>query len=89
METFSALLAIVREIHRSPVISPHKGQWRGTLIFILVCAQINGHAGDLKRHRAHYDVIVMYARICGKHQNKWTHNHSSQKCIHYFISYTA
>ena len=54
----------VRGIHRSPVTSPHKGQWRGTLMFSLICACINGwinnrKAGDLKRHRAHYDVIVM------------------------------
>ena len=27
METFSALLAICAGIHRSPVNSPHKGQW--------------------------------------------------------------
>ena len=26
----------VREIHRSPVNSPHKGQWRGALIFYLI-----------------------------------------------------
>ena len=25
-------------IHRFPVNSPHKGQWRGTLIFSLICA---------------------------------------------------
>ena len=25
-------------IHRSPVNSPHKGQWRGALIFSLICA---------------------------------------------------
>ena len=54
----------VRGIHRSPVNSPHKGQWRGAL-FSLICAQINGwvnnrKAGDLRRHRAHYDVTVMY-----------------------------
>ena len=54
----------VRGIHRSPVNSPHKGQWRGALIFILICARINGwvnncKAGDLTRNRAHYDVIVM------------------------------
>ena len=47
-----------------PVNSPHKGQWRGVLIFTLICARINGwannrEAGDLRRHRAHYDVIVM------------------------------
>ena len=54
----------VRGIHRSPVNSPHKGQWRGALMFTLICAQINGWennraAGDLRHHRAHYDVIVM------------------------------
>ena len=37
METFSALLAIVRGIHRSLVNSPHKGQWRGALMFSLIC----------------------------------------------------
>ena len=28
----------VREIHRSPVNSSHKGQWRGALMFSLICA---------------------------------------------------
>ena len=51
-------------IHRSPVNSPHKGQWRGALMFSLICVWINGwvknrEAGDLRRHRAHYDVIVI------------------------------
>ena len=55
----------VRGIHRSPVNSPHKGQWRGALMFTLICAPINGgvnngEAGDLRRYRPHYDVIVMY-----------------------------
>ena len=55
----------VRGIHRSPVNSPHKGQWRAALIFSLICAQINGwvnncEAGDLRRNCAHYDVIVMW-----------------------------
>ena len=59
----------VRGIHRSPVNSPHKGQWRGALMFTLICARINGEvnnckAGDLKRNRAHYDVIVMFSQIC-------------------------
>ena len=54
----------VRGIHRSPVNSPHKGQWRGALIFSLICAWINGWvnnrvAGDLRCHHAHYDVILM------------------------------
>ena len=54
----------VRGIHRSTVNSPHKGQWRGALMFPLICAWINGsvnnsEAGDLRRHRTQYDVIVM------------------------------
>ena len=59
----------VRGIHRSPVNSPHKGQWRVALIFSLICAWIdawvnNRAAGDLRHHRAQYDVIVMYSHIC-------------------------
>ena len=54
----------VREIHRSPVNSLHKGQWRGALMFSLICVRIHGwvnsrEAGDLRRYRAHYDVTVM------------------------------
>ena len=54
----------VRGIHRSPVNSPHKGQWRGVLMFTLICVWINGwvnnrEAGDLRCYRANYDVTVM------------------------------
>ena len=54
----------VRRIHRSPVNSPHKGQWRGALMFSLICVWINdwvnnGESGDLRRYRIHYDVTVM------------------------------
>ena len=64
METFSALLAICAGNSLAPVNSPHKGQWRGPLMFSLICAWINGwvhngEAGDLRRYRAHYDVTVM------------------------------
>ena len=59
----------VRWIHRSPVNSPHKGQWRGALAFSLICVWINGwvnnrKAGDLSRYRAHYDVTLMYFPRC-------------------------
>ena len=54
----------VRGFHRWPVNSPHKGQWRGALMFSLICSWINGwvnnrEAGDLIRHRAHYDITAM------------------------------
>ena len=50
-----------------PVNSPHKGQWRGALMFSLICVWINGwvnnrEAGDLRHHRGHYDVSVMCQR---------------------------
>ena len=55
----------VRGIHRSSVNSPHKGQWRGALMFSLICARINcwvnkREAGDFRRHRVHYDFSVVY-----------------------------
>ena len=55
-------------IHRLPVNSPHKGQWRGALVFTLICPLINvwvnnREAGDLRRHCAHYDVIVMRLNV--------------------------
>ena len=66
----------VRGIHRSPVNSPHKGQWRGALMFSLICARINGwvnnrEAGDLIRYRAHYNVILI---IWVKYKNWLAHN---------------
>ena len=53
---------------RSPVNSPHEGQWRGALMFSLICVWINSwvnncEAGDLRRCRAHYDVTVMIISI--------------------------
>ena len=64
METFSALLALCAG--NSPVTGefPHKGQWRGALMFTLICVWINywakiREAGDLRRHRAHYGVTIM------------------------------
>ena len=44
--------------------SPHKGQWRGALIFSLVCAwrkacANNRDAGGLRHHRAHSDATVI------------------------------
>ena len=66
METFSALLAICAG--NSPVSgefpTQRPGQWRGALMFTLICVWINGcvnngEAGDLKRYCAHYGVTVM------------------------------
>ena len=52
-------------IHRSPVNSMHKCQWRWALMLSLIGAQINGwvnrrEAGDLRCHHNHYVVTVMW-----------------------------
>ena len=64
METSSALLALCAG--NSPVTGefPAKRPVTQSMIISLVCARINAwvnslEAGDLIRHRAHYDVIVM------------------------------
>ena len=61
---FTRYWPFVRGIHRSPVNSLHRGQWRGALMFSSICVCINGwvnnrEAGDLRCYRAHCDVIVM------------------------------
>ena len=46
----------VRGIHR------YNGQWRGALMFPVICTNggpNNRYAGNSRRHRAHYDVTVM------------------------------
>ena len=60
---FRVTCPFVRGIHRWIPLT--KGQWRGALMFSLICGWTNGwannrDAGDLKRHRAHYDVTAMY-----------------------------
>ena len=52
----------------SPVNFPRTHQWRGALMFSLICAWTNGWVNNqgadyLRRHRAHYDVTVMCGRI--------------------------
>ena len=78
METFSALVALCAGNSPVPVNSPHKGQWRGALMFSLICAWTNGcvnnrEAGDLRRHRAHCDVIVMNSETVSM---SWRHGYT-------------
>ena len=54
----------LRGSHRSPMDSPHKGQWCRPLMYSLICALTNDwentwDAGDLRRHTAHVHVTVM------------------------------
>ena len=86
-------------IFRVTVNSPHKGQWRGGLMFSLICARINGwinncEAGDLRRNRAHYDVSVMMITVSSLElvkawqnaiisQNVWHHSEFGAQRIPY------
>ena len=81
METFSAWLALCAGNSPVPVNSPHKGQWRGALMFSLIYVWINDwannrEAGDLRRYRGHFDVIVM------------RHNPSDDAHIQHFLIMT-
>ena len=67
METFSALLALC--VGNSPVTGEFPTQRPVTRSFDVDVffdlhpnkrLRNNGEAGDLRRHRAHYDVIVMF-----------------------------
>ena len=69
---FLCYLPFVRGIHRSPLDSPHKGQWHGALTFSLICAWTNSWGnnrddGDLRRHSTHYDITVNGIRVMGYH----------------------
>ena len=85
---------------RSPVNLPHKGQWRGALMFSLIYAWMNDwvnnrEAGDLRRQHGHYDVIVMCRNDCILKQNSPrcnfncldTNNHS-WSAMYLFLSIT-
>ena len=68
METFSALLAICAG--NSPVPGEFPAQRPVTRSFdvffdLRINGRVNnGEAGDLRRHRAHYDVIAMRNALC-------------------------
>ena len=60
MSHFPRYCPFVRDRDRPP----HKGQWRGPLMFSLICVWSNswannGDAGDMKRRRAHWDITAM------------------------------
>ena len=64
METLSTLLAICAGNSPVPGEFPTQKSVTWALVFSLICAQISGwvnndDAGDMRRHRSHYDVIVM------------------------------
>ena len=98
---FPRFWPFVRVIHRSLVNSPYKGQWRGALKFLWSAPWINGwvnndEAGDLRRHRIHYDVIVMNMKfrqlkgvvtwgMCGRTHFCWWHRYRYRR--HWIVTH--
>ena len=83
---FPRYWTFVRGIHRAPVNSPHKGLCREALMSSLICVWINGwvnsrEAGDLRRHRAHYDVTVMMSMTLIRLQSKQQDTNTCGLCI--------
>ena len=58
MENFPRYWPFVRGIHRSPVKSPHNGQWCGALMFSLICAWIHGWVNN--RHCIAIFILDLY-----------------------------
>ena len=78
METFSALLALCEGNHRSPVDSPHEDQWRGALMFSLICLTKRTPVIWDVRHRAHYGVTVM---LIGRYVENSQNMHIWSECL--------
>ena len=84
METFSTFL-VLRE-GNPPVTSTFSSQcqWRGALMFSLICAWTNNgannrNAGDLRRHGAHNDVTVMKSAQVVAIESQWRLWHAQLK----------
>ena len=77
----------VRGIHRSPVNSPHRGQWRGALVFSLICAWTNGwvnsrDAGDTSMCTERVtSVCIVWYRQCYSSQGCQLHLFSFDQSI--------
>ena len=91
METFSALLALCEG--NSPVTGEFPSQRpvaRSCDIFFDLCLNklLNNHrdANDLRRHRAHYNVIVMSLK---KHMMTSWHGHSFRITSHLLLAWTS
>ena len=57
IETFSVLLALCKWNPPAPLDSLRNGQWRGTLMFSLICARTNGWANN--QDASDWDAIAL------------------------------
>ena len=64
VEAFSALLALCAGIHQSPVNSPHKGQWRGALMFFFYLRPNKRLSKQSIRRRLETPWLIMSSLWC-------------------------
>ena len=84
---FRVTIPFLGRIHRSPMDSLHKGQWRRALMFPLMCAWTiswgnNRDAGDLRRHRAHFDVTIITCHVHRPWDIQYLHTCVSNRICH-------
>ena len=81
METFPRYWPFVRGIHRSPVNSTYKGQWRGALIFSLMYAWINSWVNN------RFQCAFGYTRV-GRAKVNQSKTVQTQSNLNRWLNYT-
>ena len=76
---FPSYWPFVRGIHRSPLNSPHKGQWRGALMFSLIVRKYSNSQKHIHRHDMH-GFGFGYIRVLNGY---WFILHIHQGCYMY------
>ena len=69
MKNFPRYWFLVGGIHRSPMDSPHKGQWRGALMFSLICAST--YVQQTIERSVIWDAIVPIVTSQQRHDGNW------------------
>ena len=71
---FPSYWPFVREIHRSPVNSPHKGQWRRALIFSLISMNVWVNTHYVRHYFLHYCPLCGRPLVVSPHKGPvlWT-----------------
>ena len=70
---FPCYWPFVQGIHRSPVNSPHKGQWRGALMFSLICTWINSWVNNHEAGDFHMLPCPLWHSNGDQYMLFWTH----------------
>ena len=79
------IFRITGHLCRSLVNSPHKGQWRGALMFSLICARINGWINNLDVGDLRHSLWCLFKQLVKRHAYCKNILEPIQKDIAWFI----